>query len=508
MKWELGENVWLGDESGILEFMRTEARIQAMSITDLRLLAQQHVLAEDDQREFGDSHYMVSRAGNLAMVNVSGQLVTRYSEYNRYMGRVSYDEIRNAVFAAIEAPGVDGVVLNMDTPGGQASGIEDLAEFLKQVDAKARPVYVYTGTSMASGGYWLGSVGREIYASKLATVGSIGVITVHASYEKMLKQDGIEVTVLRAGEFKALGSPYEKLDEKARAQIESQMNAIYDVFLETVADNRGTSVSALKSTAAEGRVFVGADAVSVGLVDHIAGFDAAISAISKKVTPSSSRRAFQPPNDTRTGDIPMAKKKVLTEAAVAAVASGVPEAEIISQPGMTVEVEDDGTGAPDPAAAAATPETPPAGDPPAEPAPAAAAAPAGSLDMSAFDTLLTRVTDLTVQLANATANLKQAEQARDTHKATENALTKIAIQAINRMQVGLGGVPMSLEASDVGTVLEQYSRTYSLFNQRYPVGARAQVPQNEDFDSSTGATNATVLAAQQRLTGARPNTNG
>ena len=179
-------------------------------------------------------------------------------------------------------------------------------------------------------------------------------------------RDGIEVTVLRAGEFKALGSPYEKLDEKARAQIESQMNAIYDVFLETVAENRGTSVSALKATAAEGRVFVGADAVTVGLVDSVASFDAAMSAISKKVRASSSR-SLNPSNSTHIGDIPMAKKRVLTEAATAAIASGAPEAEVVTQPGMTVEVDDDGQGAPAETAATASTET--------QPAPEAAAAP-------------------------------------------------------------------------------------------------------------------------------------
>ena len=121
MKWDLGENVWLGDENGIVTWMRTEARIQAMSVSDLHALTQQHILAEGDDREFGDSHYMVSRADNLALVNISGQLVTRYSEYNRYMGRVSYDEIRSAVFAAMETPGVEGIVLL--EPGSTRPGV-------------------------------------------------------------------------------------------------------------------------------------------------------------------------------------------------------------------------------------------------------------------------------------------------------------------------------------------------------------------------------------------------
>ncbi|RLA59378.1 MAG: signal peptide peptidase SppA, partial [Epsilonproteobacteria bacterium] len=269
---------WLGDEVSLSIHAAQENKVAGTATAELQDMCIRATTeyADQDEEDFGEFSYMVSRAGNLAIVTISGSLTSTDRSYNRYMGMVSYNEIRNAVFSAMEADGIQGIVLNMDTPGGSASGVDELGEFLSEVDSKVMPIYTYAGTTMASGGYWLGSVGREIYASKLATIGSIGVITVHVSYAKMYKDIGLEITVLRAGEFKALGSPYENLDDKARAQLESQMNSIYDVFLETVADNRGTSVIALKETAAEGRIFIGADAVTVGLVDNITSYDAAI----------------------------------------------------------------------------------------------------------------------------------------------------------------------------------------------------------------------------------------
>ncbi len=503
---KLNNNYWLGDEASLLHYVEMEKKIHLTPAQDLQNLSIQ-IMVDSVQEggDFGEFSYLVNKVENLAIVNVSGSLVTKNRPYNRMFGMVSYDEIRNAVFSAAEHPEVQGIVLNMDTPGGHASGVSELSDFLTQVDARIKPIYTYAGTTMASGGYWLGSVGREIFASKLATVGSIGVVTVHASYEKMLKDDGIEVTVLRAGEFKALGSPYEKLDEKARSQIESQMNSIYEVFLETVADNRDMTVPVLKKTAAEGRVFVGADSVTVGLVDHITSFDSAIVSISEKVRASSSRQPFRVNSETFTGGADMAgKKKVLTEAAVAAIASGVPEAEVLADPAMVVEGADEGAAEAQAAAPAeegtgvATPVSEPKGD--------EAAAATVSESSALFDKMFSKVSDLTVQVANLTAKLSIAEQERDKYKSSETALIKVAVQAINRMQVSLGGMSTKMDDADAATVLEQYNRTYSLFNQRFKVGATAKVPESEDFGASAApAENQTVSAAVHRLTTSRVN---
>lgn len=495
---------WLGDEASLRSNIEAELKNHNTPTAELQELSTRAMTEYDasDVEDFGEFGYMVSRAGNLAIVNVSGQLTTSNRAYNRYIGMVSYDEIRNAVFSAIDAEGIDGIVLNMDTPGGAASGVSELSDFLSEVDQSVKPIYTYTGTSMASGGYWLGSVGREIYASKLATVGSIGVITVHASYEKMYKDNGIEITVLRAGEFKALGSPYEKLDDKARSQIESQMNTIYDVFLETVAENRGTSVNSLKETAAEGRVFVGADAVTIGLVDQVTSFDAAIADISRKVTSAGSLSPLQPRHETIVGEIDMAKKKVLTEAGVAAVESGVPEAEVLSNPEMVEEVEAEVAAETEAEVAAEEGEqaevTEEGGEEAADPAVAAG----GNEEQGALvDKMFAKISDLTVEVANLKSQLSVAEQQRDDAKSTEAAFTEIAVRSIQKMQVSLGGVPMKMGDASPAVVLEQYNRTNTQFNQRFKVGAAAAVPEGDDFEASDNAKeNSVVAAAVTRLT--------
>lgn len=508
---KMSENqYWLGDETSLRNHIAIEQKLHDTPTSELQDMSIRAMTEYDEQKveaaDFGEFGYMVSKADNLAIVTISGSLTTTNRPYNRYIGMVSYDEIRNAVFSAIEADGIDGIVLNMDTPGGQASGISELSDFLHEVDSNIKPIYTYTGTAMASGGYWLGSLGREIYAAKLATVGSIGVITTHASYSKMYEKAGIEVTVLRAGEFKALGSPYEKLDDKARSQIESQMNAIYDVFLETVAENRGASVNSLKETAAEGRVFIGADSVTVGLVDNITSFDTAIAEISQKVRSSSFRSPLKPLSETIVGELDMpGKKKVLTDAGVAAIESGVTEAEVLADPNMVSEV--DAEVAADVAASDAEEGTEGAEVSEGEGGDAADAEDDQVLNVQQEDqgplinNMFDRITELTTKVANLTTEVATATNERDAAQSTEVALTKIAVTAINRMQVGLGGTPTKMDDASPSVVLDQYNRTYSQFNQKFKVGSVAQVPENEDFQSGeqTGE-NSSMSAAVHRLT--------
>lgn len=500
---------WLGDENSAYSFLQSESRHDLTPMKDLRQMSLEAVTELGEDGDFGEFSYMASKVGNLAVVNISGSLTSRNRPYNRYMGVVSYDEIRNAVFAAVDDPEVRGIVLNMDTPGGQASGVSELSDFLSEVNEGIKPIYTYAGTTMASGGYWLGSVGREIYASKLATVGSIGVITVHASYEKQLKDEGIEVTVLRAGEFKALGSPYEKLDDKARSQIESQMNTIYDVFLQTVAENRGTSVKALKETAAEGRVFVGNESVTVGLVDHITSFDAAIASISKKVNSSDNRSPLRILTETNTGTIDMpGKKKVLTEAGLAAIESGVPEAEVYDDPKMAVEATEEESTEGEESTASEAEEGAAEGEGEAETEASNTGAHAANIDSSSSDKMFDKIMSLTEALALTKAELSITKNSLESARSTETSLVAVAVHAIRKMQVSLGGTPMKLADVDAATVLAQYERTQTQFNQRFKVGPSAKVPEGDDFEANASgkdAGNSVLDSAVHRLTTSKIN---
>jgi hypothetical protein len=114
--------------------------------------------------------------------------------------------------------------------------------------------------------------------------------------------------------------------------------------------------------------------------------------------------------------------------------------------------------------------------------------------------LLDRIATLTTAKATLETKVAAAEQDSVTAKANEASLTKIAVQAIHKMQVSLGGSPTPLSDASTPAVLDQYNRTYSQFNQRFKVGASAAVPENEDFDGASNDENASMAAAVTRLT--------
>ena len=484
-------SMWLGSEESFTQAFAAEAQIAATPKLELARLSGEIMAQDDSSGEFGGYGHMITRVDNLAIVKIEGPLVTADRPYNRYFGVVSYAEIRNATYAAATHPDVEGVVLHARTPGGAASGISDTGEFIRKVDAQVAPVFTFTDTSMASGGYWLGSFGREIYASNLAMVGSIGVITVHASFADQLKEQGIKVTVIRKGEFKALGSPYEDLDAKALAQIEGQMGAVYDAFLATVSDNRGISVPILLKTAAEGRVFVGGGAVTAGLVDHVEFFDEAINLISKKVTELSSGSGTRIIHTNKGTNI-MAITKVLTDAGVAAIAAGAPENEVLKQEGMTAEIDESevtDAGAEAEVSAEAGEES----DPKEVESQVSEAIPA-SVDMSLID----KVGELQVEIAELKADNTKVTQELALSAVNEGSLVRIAIATANRMQVPLGGLP--LKAGDLSTdaLIGMHNKITATFDQRFRPGAKAESMTGDDATPAS-VSNPALDAAAARL---------
>ena len=337
--------LWLGTQQSHWEHLTTELNISKLTPSEKLHMSLEHrklMLRYDDDwgednphREFGRQSHMMSRQGTLAVIHISGELTSTDSWINEFFGRVSYADIRRCVVKAVDTEDITGIVLDMDTPGGSACGIMELSDFLKEIDASTKPIYTYTGTAMCSGGYWLGCVGRKIYASPMATVGSIGVIMAHQSYARMVADMGIDATVFRSGEFKALGHPLEPLDEKATKHLQASLDKTYDTFLEHVAENRGMSVKTLRNTAAEGLVFPGSEAIDVGLVDELAYFDKALAEISQEISDQSE-------STTTNGTNPM-NKKVITKKAQAALASGVAEAQVLADADLTSESASEAT---------------------------------------------------------------------------------------------------------------------------------------------------------------------
>lgn len=175
---------------------------------------------------------------------------------------------------------VRAVVLRIDSPGGSALG-SDLAWLaVKELRGK-KPVIVSVGEMAASGGYYIATAGGTIYAEPESIVGSVGVVGGKIAFGGTLALAGIHTASFGDKRAAQLGSLSEPWDDETKARLRGSMEEIYRLFLDRVSDGRGKPKEAFMN-AVEGRVFGGAQAKELGLVDEVGGLSEALAAAKKE----------------------------------------------------------------------------------------------------------------------------------------------------------------------------------------------------------------------------------
>lgn len=206
----------------------------------------------------------------VAVIPIKGSLVNssvpRWFEDLGYAR--SYQNIQQDLMQANADPSVKSILLDVNSGGGAASGVSSLSEAIK---ASEKPVHAFAENAM-SAAYWLASSAKTLTAANTAMVGSIGTVQVHLDVSGSYKQGGIDPTVLRSGEYKALGHSMEPLSDKAKTVMQDQLDYFTKIFVDGVAANRGMSPEGFSATAGQGRVFIGQQAKDVNLVDSIDSF--------------------------------------------------------------------------------------------------------------------------------------------------------------------------------------------------------------------------------------------
>lgn len=216
------------------------------------------------------------QAGNgIAIIPIVGTIMPRADMLMESSGAVSTQRLAAAFRSAMNNQDVGSIIFDMDSPGGQVGGVDELATEIFQARGQKRIVAVANHLA-ASAAYWLATAADELVITPSGEVGSIGVFAMHQDISQALETEGVKVQLIAAGKYKTEGNPFEPLTEEARAAIQGRVDDYYQAFAGAVARNRGVKRSEVVGGFGEGRVVGAKQAVALGMADRVATLDETI----------------------------------------------------------------------------------------------------------------------------------------------------------------------------------------------------------------------------------------
>ncbi|MDQ5870607.1 MAG: S49 family peptidase [Acidobacteriota bacterium] len=277
--------------------------------------------------------------GGVAVLLIEGVLSKRMNMFSEISGGTSTQLMARDFRAALEDDDVKSILLVIDSPGGEVDGTQEFARLVAEARS-VKPVVALAEDTMASAAYWIGSAAQSVYLSSETTqVGSIGVIATHVDRSAADKEAGLKYTEVTAGRYKGLGSPHQPLSKEDRGEIQDEVDYIYSVFVNDISANRGVTPAKVLSDMADGRIFIGQEAIDAGLVDGLVSRVDLLEAMSRMgadgITVSARRAAKKaveaPPADpekvpvdpranlvSERSDTEQQKEKAMDEATIAA----------------------------------------------------------------------------------------------------------------------------------------------------------------------------------------------
>jgi signal peptide peptidase SppA len=220
-----------------------------------------------------------------ALIPLYGVLGQRMNLMSNMSGGTSTELFVRDVRTAAADPAVKSIIVLADTPGGTVAGTQAAADALRAVRG-VKPSATFVQGLMASAGVWIGSAtDMVVLDSGTAQVGSIGVVATHVDVSRREEAMGIKTTEIVAGKYKRAASQYGPLTETGQQVIQDQVDYLYALFVADVAVNRGVLVEQVLSDMADGRMFIGQQAISAGLADQITSLEELISQLSSSASP-------------------------------------------------------------------------------------------------------------------------------------------------------------------------------------------------------------------------------
>ncbi|MCB1192571.1 MAG: signal peptide peptidase SppA [Leptospiraceae bacterium] len=210
-----------------------------------------------------------------ALIKIEGEIHSGYSTYST----TGADTILAKLREIEKKPGIKGILLQINSPGGTVGASQEIYEELMQL-RKNKKIVVTMKDMAASGGYYIASAADYIYAEPGTITGSIGVIAVSPEISGLLTHWNVKMRVYKEGKYKDILSMFRDSTEEEESMIQSLLSDTYKRFLSDVARGRNKSAEAVQEMA-EGRIFSGEAALQKGLVDAIGGRREAVKKLSE-----------------------------------------------------------------------------------------------------------------------------------------------------------------------------------------------------------------------------------
>jgi signal peptide peptidase SppA len=217
----------------------------------------------------------------VAIIPIHGLLTKSASFFSSFFEMTSYEDIGDAIGVALEDPEVKSILLDIDSPGGEVSGLFDLVDFIYE-SRETKPIYAIANDYAFSAAYAIASAASKIFVNRTSGVGSIGVIATHIDQSEYDKKEGIKYTTIFAGDRKNDLSSHEPISDEAISGLQKEVDRLYGMFVATVARNRNISTAQIK--AMQAALYYGADSLSLGLADEMADFSRCLSIIGARLS--------------------------------------------------------------------------------------------------------------------------------------------------------------------------------------------------------------------------------
>jgi signal peptide peptidase SppA len=212
-----------------------------------------------------------SSDGATGILSISGMIVYRPSGWGwLFGGETALTDLRQQLQLLRDNRLVEQIILAIDSPGGEVTGLLELAYDLREV-RKTKPVTAIVDCLACSAAYWLATQATDILLTPSSRLGSVGVYTLHLNHAKALSIIGIEPTFVQAGRFKTEANPYEPLTDGAQQQLQGLVDGVYRQFVDDIVRGRGRGLTAerVRKTFGEGRDVNASDALRLQMADRM-----------------------------------------------------------------------------------------------------------------------------------------------------------------------------------------------------------------------------------------------